>query len=282
MTRLSLSQVTLCAVDTRTPALAAQSLLRSMAGIDFARAVLFTNDWVPRRVLPGIELVQIDTLKSGADYSLFVMRRLPAYVRTSHVLVTQWDGFVIDPGAWTHEFLNHDYVGAVWPDQPAAACVGNGGFSLRSRRFLAAGLDARIGHVHPEDLVLCRTYRHLLEHEHGIRFAPAALARRFSFENESPAGPCLGFHGAYHLPRVLPEAELAKWLDVMPDEFFASRDARRLARSLLAHRMPGTARSLLQRRRAAGRSDPNTRLLGATASLMALVSGRRTGSASTS
>lgn len=268
MTRLALSQVTLCAVDTRTPALAAQSLLRSMAGIDFARAVLFTNDWVPRRVLPGIELVQIDTLTSGADYSLFVMRRLPAYIRTSHVLVTQWDGFVVDPSAWTHEFLNHDYVGAVWPDQPAAACVGNGGFSLRSRRFLAAGLDARIADVHPEDLVLCRTYRDLLESEHGIRFAPPSLARRFSFENQLPAGACLGFHGAYHLPRVLPEAEIAKWLEVMPDEFFASRDARRLARSLLAHRMPATAARLLGRRKSAGRTDINTRALAAAASLL--------------
>lgn len=279
MTRLTLAQVTLCAVDTRTPALAAQSLMRSMAGIHFARAVLFTHGWMPRRVLPGIELVEIDPISSGADYSMFVMRRLPSYIRTSHVLVTQWDGFVIDPGAWTHEFLNHDYVGAVWPEQPPSRCVGNGGFSLRSRRFLAAGLDLRIADVHPEDAVLCRTHRELLQREHGISFAPPMLARRFSFENEMPRGRCLGFHGSYHLPRVLPETELAKWLEAMPDEFFRSRDARRLARALLAQRMPSTAGALLKRRRAAGRSDPNTRLLGATASLMAslmaLLAGRR-------
>ena len=37
MTRLALPQVTLVAVDTRAPLLATQALLRSMAGIDFAR-----------------------------------------------------------------------------------------------------------------------------------------------------------------------------------------------------------------------------------------------------
>lgn len=261
-------QVTLCAVDTRSPKLAAMSLQRSMAGIDFGRALLFTHGWAPPQPLPGVEVVEIDTLRCGADYSRFVLRRLPGYVHTSHVLVTQWDGFVVDPLAWSHAFLAHDYVGAVWPEQPAARAVGNGGFSLRSRRFLAAGLDPRITDVHPEDLVLCRTWRDLLEREHGVSFAPLALARRFAFENEAPQGPTFGFHGPYNLPRFLDEPELAAVVDELPDEFFRSRDARRLARALLAQRMPLTASRLLQRRRAAGRRDPNTRLLGMAAALL--------------
>ena len=268
MTRPALDQVTLCAADTRAPALAAASLQRSMAGVDFARAVLFTHGWQPPAALAGIEVVQIPPLRSGADYSQFVMRELHAHVHTDHVLVTQWDGFVVDPLAWSHAFLAHDYVGAVWPEQPAARAVGNGGFSLRSRRFLAAGLDPRITDVHPEDLVLCRTWRDLLEREHGVSFAPPALARRFAFENEAPQGPTFGFHGPYNLPRFLDEPELAAVVDELPDEFFRSRDARRLARALLAQRMPLTASRLLQRRRAAGRRDPNTRLLGMAAALL--------------
>ena len=70
------------------------------------------------------------------------------------------------------------------------------------------------------------------------------------------------------------EATLAFVLDELPDEFFRSRDARRLARALLAHGMPATARRLLQRRQRAGRTDPNTRLLGAAAALLSLFSGR--------
>lgn len=274
MTRLPLPQVTLCAVDTRTPALAALSLQCSMNAIDFGRVVLFTNHWTPPQALPGVELVQISTLQSGADYSRFVLRELPAHVRTSHVLVTQWDGFVLDAGAWRSDFLLHDYVGAVWPDAPAGQEVGNGGFSLRSRRLLSAGLDPRIAPHHPEDQALCRDHRSLLEREHGVRFAPAALARCFSFENEPPGHPTFGFHGPYNLPRVFDERRMVEVVEHLPDEFFRSRDARRLARALLVQRMPAVAQRLLQRRRAAGRVDPHTRLLGVWASLQGLASPR--------
>jgi hypothetical protein len=268
MNKRGLPQVTLCAVDTRSPALAAQSLQRSMAGIDFARVVLFTHGWEPAAALPGIEVVSIAPIRSGADYSAFVLRQLPAHIRTSHVLVTQWDGFVIDAAAWRDEFLVHDYIGAVWPEQPRGLSVGNGGFSLRSRRLLGAGLDPRIVELHPEDQVLCRTQREFLEREHGVSFAPPELARHFAFENEAPRQPTFGFHGPYNLPRVLDEATLSNWLDALPDAFFRSRDARRLARALLARRMPSTAARLLQRRRKAGRHDINTRLLGAAATLL--------------
>lgn len=270
MSRRQLRQVTLCAVDTRSPQLAAMSLQRSMAGIDFAQVLLFTHGWAPRPPLAGVDVVEIAALRSGADYSHFVLRQLPGYLRSSHVLITQWDGFVVEPAAWRQEFLVHDYIGAVWPDQPAACSVGNGGFSLRSRRFMAAGLDPRITELHPEDQVLCRTWRTRLEREHGVSFAPPALARRFAFENEAPQGPTFGFHGPRNLPRFLDEAALAVVLDELPDDFFRSRDARRLARALLVQGMPGTARRLLQRRQLAGRTDPNTRLLGAAAALFSL------------
>ena len=273
MTRLPLAQVTLCAVDTRAPALAARALQRSMAGIRFGRVVLFTHGWMSRALLPDIEVVDTGPIRSGADYSHFVLRLLPGHISTPHVLVTQWDGFVVDPASWTDEFLQFDYVGAVWTDQPAERCVGNGGFSLRSQRLLQAGLDARIEHEHPEDLKLGRDYRALLEREHGVRFAPRSLARRFAFENEPPAGPTFGFHGPYNLPRVLDQEEMLACLAQLPDEFFRSRDARRLARALLMYRMPTAAQRLLQRRRAVGRVDPNTRLLGALASLPGLLWG---------
>jgi hypothetical protein len=272
MSRLQLAQVTLCAVDTRSPALAAQSLLLSMKKADFARVLLFTNGWLPAVVLPGIEIVQIEALRSGADYSQFVLRQLPAYVRSSHVLITQWDGFVTHPEAWSDEFLVHDYIGAVWPDQPDELCVGNGGFSLRSRRFLLAGMDSRIVDLHPEDQVMCRDQRQFLQRVHGISFAPPKLARRFAFENESPSSATFGFHGPYNLPAFLDEPTLCEWMQRLPLAFYASRDARRLARALLAHRMPKAAKELLLRREAAGRTEPSTRLLGAAASIMGLLS----------
>lgn len=275
--RRALPQVTLCIADTRTPLLAWQSLQRSMAGLDFGRVCLFT-DAAGAAAVPEdarIECVGIPTLRSGADYSRFIVEALPQHVHTAHVLVSQWDGFVVDACAWQDEFLGCDYIGAVWPDQPADAMVGNGGFSLRSQRFLHAARALQLSAWHPEDLVLCRTHRAALVRAQGIRFAPPPLARRFAYENEAPAGPTLGFHGAYHLPRWLDEATLATWLAALPDDFFRSRDARRLARSLLRHRMPGAAADLLRRRQAAGRRDPHTRMLGAAAALWMAWPGRR-------
>ncbi len=258
----------MCAVDARSPQLAAQALQRSMAQADFARVLLFTHGLGPQGVAPGIEVVDVGPIASGAAYSQFVLRQLPGYIETSHVLVTQWDGFVRDASAWQPEFLDWDYIGAPWPDQPAQRQVGNGGFSLRSRRLLQAGLDPCIVQEHPEDLMLCRQYRDVLEARHGLRFAPAALARGFAFENGPVPGHCFGFHGPYHLPRVLDEATLLAWLAELPDAFFRSRDARRLARALLAARMPRAAQQLLARRMAAGRRDANTRALGLAARLL--------------
>jgi len=266
--RLQLPQVTLCAVDGRSPGLAAQALRLSMAQVDFARVLLLTHGVRPGEAGPGIDVVDVGPVDSGATYSHIVLRRLPALVDTSHVLVTQWDGFVRDAAAWRPEFLEWDYIGAPWPEQPAALQVGNGGFSLRSQRLLQAGLDPLIEQEHPEDLMLCRSYRAALEAAHGLRFAPSDLARCFAFENRRPAGACFGFHGPYNLPQVLDEATLQSWLAQLPDVFFRSRDARRLARALLARRMPRAAQQLIARRRAAGRNDPNTRLLGLAARLL--------------
>ena len=62
-------------------------------------------------------------------------------------------------------------------------------------------------------MAICKTYRKLLEQDYGIRFAPADLAARFSFETVPPPGPTLGFHGLTHLVRVveMSEEELANY-----------------------------------------------------------------------
>lgn len=78
------------------------------------------------------------------EYSRFVLQDLHTYIETSHVLIVQADGFVLNPGLWNPGWLDYDYVGAPWPETlrvgkyviPLANRVGNGGFSLRSRRLL--------------------------------------------------------------------------------------------------------------------------------------------------
>lgn len=176
---------------------------RAQTGIAFG-AGLFVTDR-PDEVTPpkGVEIVAVPSLRSREDYSLVVQTQLAAHVRTDFVLVIQWDGYPVRPENWTDAFLEHDYIGAPWPQFPNAIAVGNGGFSLRSRRLLEACLDPRFRSGHPEDVVICHTNRSLLENAHGIRFAPVDLARRFSCERMGEAARSFGFHGLFNMPREM-------------------------------------------------------------------------------
>lgn len=259
---LELPQVTLCAIDTRTPALALQAMAHCMAGIRFGRCV-FLTEGRPAGVPAGIEAVDIGPIGSGAAYSDFVLRRLPEWVQTSHVLVVQWDGFVLDPARWEPAFLDTDYLGAPWAKAPAGREVGNGGFSLRSRRLLLAlqepAVAARLHH--PEDICIGQTLRPWLETERRLVFGSRALAGRFAFENEAPAQPTFGFHGAYNLPRALGPRAFADWLPALPAAMVGGRDGFKLARALVRSHQGALALRLLERRAAGGPLDWRSRLL---------------------
>jgi len=210
---VELPSVTLCAIDCKVPDLAARSLRRSLAQCRFGAAKLFTSR--PCKY-DGIETVFIDPIESIEDYSRFVMKSLSAYIDTQFVLVTQWDGYVINAGAWSEEFLTYDYIGARWSNDivkatgsPPGYDVGNGGFSLRSDMYLGAGTDPQLTETHPEDTHLCATYRPYLEKAYGIRWADAAIADRFSFEIFLPEGRPFGFHGSFNLCNFEPDP---KWM----------------------------------------------------------------------
>src|SRR5258708_19255912 len=131
---LELSGVTLCCVDTLNPELALRGLRLSTSGVRFARALFLTDR---ARDAPGIEVRVIAPLASREAYSEFVLKKLVDHIDTEHVLLIQWDGYVVNPDAWLEPFLACDYIGAKWSWHDAAERVGNGGFSLRSRKLLA-------------------------------------------------------------------------------------------------------------------------------------------------
>jgi hypothetical protein len=151
----------------------------------------------------GIRVVPIEKLQSARDYSEFVLRRLADHVNTTHCLVVQWDGFILDAGCWDPRFLEFDYIGAPWPQFDDAHFVGNGGFSLRSRKLLVACQSAEFRVSHPEDLAIGRVNRAYLEAHYDIRFADRAIAERFSFERSASERPTFGFHGIFNMMPVL-------------------------------------------------------------------------------
>lgn len=196
--RPQLGTVTLCAAASVNVAATVAALQRSQARMGFARAVLF-SDQRPAHLPDGIEYVEIARLRSSQAYSAFMLRDLAAHIATPHCLVVQWDGFVVDPAAWDDAFLACDYIGAPWPQFADGYDVGNGGFSLRSRRLLQACLEPAFIAAHPEDVALCRTNRLWLQAVCGMVFADHALAARFAFERSRAAGAVFGFHGAFNL-----------------------------------------------------------------------------------
>lgn len=140
-------------------------------------------------------VVRIPKISSIEEYSRFIIKDLTDYVDTQHVLVAQWDGFIWKPELWDNTFLQYDYIGAPWPDNilfkgvPKHFTVGNGGFSLRSKRlqdFLKK--DDNITMHRAEDVAICQLNRAYLEAK-GFNFAPLELAKKFSWEclEQSPA-----------------------------------------------------------------------------------------------
>jgi tetratricopeptide (TPR) repeat protein len=234
---LDLPGVTLCCVDTANPELALRALRRSISGVRFARTLFLTDR--PYDV-PGIEVRVIAPVTSRAAYSAFVLKTLVEYIDTTHVLLIQWDGYVVNPGAWRAEFLGCDYIGARWfwqdaeKEPNAAMRVGNGGFSLRSRKLLAALQDERIELAGNEDETICRVFRPLLESEHGIVFASEALADAFAYEAAYPFGKPFGFHGLFNFCRVVPQEELSQLTHLFTPEIARSRQLMQLGRNCMA------------------------------------------------
>lgn len=150
------------------------------------------------------------------------LKTIPAVVDTDFNIIVHYDGFAVNKSAWTDLFLDYDYIGAVWPWHQKNENIGNGGFSLRSKKLYNALLDLNVGYlledfdqnirkkysskgasnkmIIPEDVIISRVYRPILEKEYGIKFPSEELADRWSIEHNysSPwLGKSLGFHGKH-------------------------------------------------------------------------------------
>ena len=133
-----------------------------------------------------------------------MIRDLINYFDTDYVLVAQWDGFVWNPDLWEDAFLDYDYIGAPWPDSllthgaPLKFNVGNGGFSIRSKRLQQFLADSDNITMHrAEDVAICQINRAYLETQ-GFTFAPYEVAERFSLESGAMV-PRFGCHARLRL-----------------------------------------------------------------------------------
>lgn len=260
--KLHLPQVTLCCVDTRLPQMALDAMRVCMDKVQFGEALLFTCPGHRLQNVPaGIRVIELDQVTSIEAYSHFLLKGMGAYVHTSHILIAQWDGYVIDASMWRDDFLQMDYIGAVWPQFRDQHRVGNGGFSLRSRKLLDALAHESILPQHPEDMCIARTYRTLLEERWGIQFADEPMAHQFAFERERTLPSSFGFHGLSNMALLLNEAQLAAFIDSAPQTLFSSVEARGFIKHLIRRKMKALARqAFAMRRQAKGMDAADLRL----------------------
>jgi hypothetical protein len=250
MAKLSLPSVTLCAATSVNVTATISALRACLEQIDFAECILMTDAEVPGG-FEGVRVLPITKLHSSGDYSEFMIMKLVDHVRTSHCLVVQWDGFVLDAACWDPHFLDYDYIGAPWP-QFDDYDVGNGGFSLRSRKLLEACKDPAFQYSHPEDVAICRINRPMLESRHSIRFADRSTAERFSFERSAADGRAFGFHGVFNMIPALGAEKFWNIYRTLDEPSTAFADFPRLFRHLGAGPKAMTRRLHLTSDRLAG------------------------------
>jgi len=195
MSKLQLPDVTLVAVTDVNVQLTIQRMNKCMDEIDFGDVKLISG--IYKNDTERFKIIEVDRIKSKRDYSYFLFYELHKYINTSHFLIVQWDGTVENPDAWKPEYLDYDYIGAIWGFREVRNepfLMGNGGFSLRSKRLHEhLSKDPNLTQHHPEDGHICITYRTYLE-SLGFKFASNELAKTFAVEHQPYTGQ-FGWHG---------------------------------------------------------------------------------------
>ena len=178
MPKLDLTNVTLVCADSINPKRALHALRICMHFADFFNVKLFTQKGFGAKSLEIIPL-QLDSI---FEYSKFILHDLLPYADADFVLVVQWDGFILNPTAWSTCCFDYDYIGAPWP-YPTENTVGNGGFSLRSRKLLEILQNPEFTEISDksEDHCLGRIWHRQLQ-ALDIKFAPEPVAKNFSTE----------------------------------------------------------------------------------------------------
>ena len=180
------------------------ALEKTAEGLPGCRTLLITNKAVESPIPQKYVWQELDYF----GYSEFVIYCLHNYIETDYVLIVQSDGWMLNAENWRDEWYNYDYIGGwthaafdgdrfyKWYEymncEHPVRVVQNGGFSLRSKKFLEAPSKYGIvrhaksnAELNNEDIQLCCFMRPALE-KVGMKFAPESESKLFSFEHLHP------------------------------------------------------------------------------------------------
>lgn len=207
---ITLPNVTLVCISSTHIEKSIQSLISTTNHIQFKSTKFITDADVVHSQIETIKCTKITSLK---EYSRIVLFDLYNHVDTDFCMIVQHDSRVMNPNLWSDDFLKYDYIGAPWP-LPGTDWmpdhrymnsskevlnsfsdkyrVGNGGFSIRSKRLLTTPTrmmvptedtvsDRGYFYTSNEDWNICIYNRHLYENDGNV-FAPYEVANIFSKE----------------------------------------------------------------------------------------------------
>lgn len=200
--------VTLLAISSIEIPATIRALQLSSEHLDFG-AVKLISDIKPELPL-GIKHEYCPRINNIMDFNHYVFSELHKHISTSHCLMVQFHAWIINPDMWKDSWLEFDYLGAPWPvkensyiaNNGERVRVGNGGFSLRSRKLmelpsiLGLPLTSEQGYFNEDGNITCYYRKEFLNA--GIKYGTLEEACQFSFENRVPENENIrktfGFH----------------------------------------------------------------------------------------
>lgn len=203
-----LPDVTLIALSSIQIPETIEALKISSEKIRFGSVKLVSHE-IPKKMPEFIDFEFCQEIKNIMDYNRYMFMDFGKHVLTKHCLLIQYHGYVINPELWNDEWLEYDYGGAPWAIRPGSymandgtrSRVGNGGFSLRSKRLLDFPRENKLylrqeqGYYNEDGNICCYWRREF--NENGMKFMPVEKAAIFSFEtlcSENLGIQTFGFH----------------------------------------------------------------------------------------
>ena len=256
--KIDLFNVSIICIDDRNIDSAIHSIETSSKHINFGKKILITNESLlnPKKISLikqlNIEVHLIPKISSINDFSFFCLNNLIDYVKTDFCLLVQWDGWVINPFNWNSSFLEFDYIGAAWPHYKSNN-VGNGGFSLRSKKLLEATKEM-VNIKKPllcdliEDDFICREFRDDFVNHYKIKFPSAKLADKFSIERKFWTNESFGFHGFFNFDQIFTDNSYLGYIENLHNDCYGNRLSYDLVINLLRANRFSFAKYVLERR----------------------------------
>ena len=198
--------VTLICVDGVNPDIAYKSIRFCNKDIKFDNVKLLSFS-IPSEYNNDIEFIQIEKM-SWEGYNDFIATKLNNYINTDFCLVVQTDGLIVNHDLWVS--LQNGKIRDFFILNKGKSRIGNGGFSLRSKKFLEESSKYESCEGYGEDAYLCNIHYDDMV-SRGIKFPSVEIASKFSIENpirelgyswpnsdhNFNTSKSFGFHGVY-------------------------------------------------------------------------------------